>query len=132
MLAGLKEGQIQLLQRDESGNVHVSRNRVNVGGWTADEILRNLLGVFDPTDLATAGRLERLHKLRARIDLSAGEKEELERLRSTVSQDLLGGPIPTYVEQLVEALAKSGVDLGSPSKPPSGSTTPSDAPSATE
>ena len=52
MLAGLKAGQVQLLQRDESNSnkVTVSRNEVDIAGWSADEILRGFLGVDDPTD----------------------------------------------------------------------------------
>ena len=43
MLAGLKQGQIQLLRRDEEGKVSVSRNESDIYSWTADEILRQLL-----------------------------------------------------------------------------------------
>lgn len=110
MLAGLKEGQIQLLQRDEAGKICVTRNKVDVDGWTADEIFRNFLGVPDPTDLQTVGRLERLQALRTREDLSADEEEELEGLRSAVSQDLLSGPIPTYLEYMAEALTRAKTD----------------------
>ena len=44
MLAGLKGGQIQLLQRDKDGKVTVSRNEVDIVGWTADEVMRNYDG----------------------------------------------------------------------------------------
>ena len=60
MLAGLKEGQVQLLRRDDRGNVTVSSNEQAVYGWSADEILRGFLEVTDPTDLREASNLERL------------------------------------------------------------------------
>lgn len=109
MLAGLKEGQIQLLQRDENGKVTVSRNDVDIAGWSADEILRNFLGVSDPTDMETVGRLERLGELRRKKeeDLSAEEEEELERLRHTVSKDLLSGPAAVQIEQFAEELRRA-------------------------
>ena len=110
MLAGLKEGQIQLLQRDESNRITVSRNTVDVDGWTADEILRNFLGVHDPTDLETVGRLEKLQYLRGRDDLSAKELDELNNLRRAVSQGLLNGPLSPHLEQLAETLAAADAD----------------------
>lgn len=107
MLAGLKEGQVQLLQRDENGKVTVSRNDVDISGWTADEILRNYLGVVDPTDVLTADRLERLQELRGKAELSAGETQELECLRSRVRGDLLSGQISAQVERFAEELMRS-------------------------
>ena len=107
MLAGLKEGQVQLLQRDENGKVTVSRNEVDIAGWSADEILRNLLGVSDPTDSETVGHLERLKDLRAKEGLTVDEAKELEKLRHTVSQDLLSGPKSAQVEQFAEELRRA-------------------------
>ena len=112
MLAGLKEGQVQLLQRNEDGKVAVTRNEVDIIGWTADEILRNFLGVLDPTDLGTAGRLERLQSLRNRESLSAEEADELETLRSLVSEDLVRGPISTQLEQFAAALTQQRRNTG--------------------
>ena len=113
MLAGLKEGQVQLLQRDENNNVTVSRNEVDIVGWSADEILRNFLGVRDPTDQGTVNHLERLRELRRKRDLSPEESEELESLRDAVSEDLLGGPVAAQVDQFIQALeqAKIGGDI---------------------
>ena len=104
MLAGLKEGQAHLLKRDEHGKVTVSRNEVDIKGWTADEILRNFLGLVDPTDLETVSNLERLQNLRSRESLSDEEKEELERLRHMVSDNLLSGPISAQMEQFARAM----------------------------
>lgn len=57
MLAGLKAGQVQLLHRNAQGNVTVTRNEVDIVGWSADEILRNFLDISDPTDLETIGNI---------------------------------------------------------------------------
>ncbi len=117
MLAGLKTGQVQLLRRDENGRVTVSRNEVDIAGWSADEILRNLLGVSDPTDLETIGHLERLQELRSKETLSPEESEELERLRHTVSQDLLSGPMSAQVERFAEELKKARNESSPPGRP---------------
>ena len=50
VVAGLKAGQVHLLKRDDEGRVTASTNHEDVIGWTADEILRNMMGVEDPTD----------------------------------------------------------------------------------
>ena len=107
MLAGLKEGQVQLLQRDENGKVTVSKNEVDIAGWSADEILRNFLGVSDPTDAETVGHLERLKELRAKEGLTLDEAKELDKLRHKVSQDLLSGPKSAQVEQFAEELRRA-------------------------
>ena len=104
MLAGLKGGQVQLLQRDANENVTVSRNDVDIVGWSADEILRNFLSLADPTDLETARRLERLQELRGSTRLSTEEAQELEELRHTVAKDLLRGPISADVARFTEEL----------------------------
>ena len=64
MLAGLKAGQVQLLERDDDGKVTVSRNERDIVAWSADEILRGFLAVPSPTDLETARNIERLQELR--------------------------------------------------------------------
>ena len=63
MLAGLKAGQVQLLDRGEDGRVTVSRNERDIVAWSADEILRSFLDVPSPTDLETARNIERLQEL---------------------------------------------------------------------
>ena len=104
MLAGLKAGQVHLLQRGEDNRVTVSRNEEDIAGWTADEILRSFLGVPDPTDLRTVNQLERLRELRRKRELSQAESEELESLRETVSEDLLSGPVAAQMERFAQAL----------------------------
>ena len=107
MLAGLKQGQIQLLRRDEKGKVSVSKNESDIYSWTADEILRQLLELRTPTDLATSERLDRLQQLRQKQELSSDEAEELDKLRHMVSQDLLRGPTSSQVKQFAEELERA-------------------------
>ena len=118
MLAGLKEGQAQLLRRDDQGKVTVSRNEGDIIGWSVDEITRILLDVPDPTDLETVKHLERLQELRRKDTLSAEEAAELEKLRHTVSQDLLGGPMAQQLEQLTDLLDKAKAELISKKETP--------------
>ncbi len=106
MLAGLTAGQVQLLRRNEHG-VSVSTNESDVKGWTADEILRNLLEVPNPTDLTTAKHVVRLQNLRRRGELTAQEAEELQELRKIVSRELLSGPMSPQVEQFAEELKRA-------------------------
>ena len=107
MLAGLKEGQAQLLRRDEKGKVTVSRNEGDIIGWSVDEITRILLDVPDPTDLETVKHLERLQELRRKDTLSAEEAAELEKLRHTVNRNLLSGPRSAQVEEFAEILRRA-------------------------
>ena len=111
MLAGLKTGQVQLFKRDEKGKVTVSRNEEDIIGWSSDEILRSFLDVPDPTDLETTNRIQRLETLSHEERLSAEETKELERLRKTVSQDLLGGPIGGQGALLSDDLKQMKVQL---------------------
>ena len=107
MLAGLKEGQVQLLQRDEGNRVTVSTNEVDLVAWSADEILRNFLGVREPTDQGTVVQLDRLRELRRKRDLSPEESIELESLRDSVSEDLMSGPVAAQMERFTQALEKA-------------------------
>ena len=104
LLAGLTAGQAQLLRRNELGRVTVSTNESDVIGWTADEILRNLLEIPSPTAETTAKLVRRLQELRRQEELSAEEAIELEKLRDTVSKELFSGPISAQAEQFLELL----------------------------
>ena len=64
VVAGLKAGQVHLLNRDQNGVVTATTNTEDVMGWTADEILRNMMGVDEPTDQLTVDRANRLRQLR--------------------------------------------------------------------
>ena len=112
MLAGLRTGQVQLLDRDNEGKITVSRNEQDIIGWSADEILRSFLDVESPTDLETLNNIQRLQELRQLGELSATDAAEFERLRKTVHRDLVGGPLAAELEQLRHILneAKTGLD----------------------
>lgn len=104
MLAGLKTGQVQLLRRGEDGRVTTSTNEEDIVGWTSDEILRQFLGVSDPTDFETERRLTRLRDLQLVQNLTDAEAEELEELRQTVSRDLVQGPLSSQSDHFEEVL----------------------------
>ena len=104
MLAGLKAGQVQLLQRGEDGRVTTSTNEEDVVGWTADEILRNFLGVSDPTDFKTERQLTRLRTLQLAQNLTDAEAKELEKLKQTVRQDLVRGPLSSQLDHFEDVL----------------------------
>ncbi len=116
IVAGRKAGQVHLLNWDESGVITATTNTEDVIGWTADEILRTMLGVDDPTDEETAKNARELRQLRKEGPRDTPEKEEerqqkMEELRKLVDRDLLaGGPMAAQMElfeqQFAEALAQ--------------------------
>ena len=111
MLAGLQAGQVQLLKRNKKGKVTVSTNETDIVGWSADEILRNFLDVRNPTDLRTDERLRKLQVLRRKQHLSKKETRELERLRNTISEGLLAGPISGDIERITDILRPSVAEM---------------------
>ena len=97
VVAGLKAGQVHLLNRDENGVVTATTNTEDIVGWTADEILRVYMGVDDPTDDATAQAARELRALRderPRADEREEEERQAEilRLRQIVDRSELSGP----------------------------------------
>ena len=76
---GLKAGQVHLLNRDENGVVTATTNAEDIIGWTADEILRTMMGVDEPTDQLTVDRASRLRELRNQDTLTSEEESELNR-----------------------------------------------------
>ena len=116
VMAGLKAGQVHLLNRDESNVVTATTNRQDIVGWTADEILRTMMGVQDPTDDETARNAAALRQLRDEGPRATPEEEEqrqedMQRLRRLVNRDLLaGGPREAqrelFEQQFGEALEK--------------------------
>jgi hypothetical protein len=89
MVAGLKAGQVHLLNRDANGVVTATTHERDVIGWTADEILRTMMGVDEPTDQVTVDRANRLRQLREKETLTSEEESELNTLRRQVNADLL-------------------------------------------
>ena len=104
VVAGLKAGQVHLLKRDEQGRVTATTNHEDVIGWTADEILRNMMGVDDPTDDVTAAAARELRELRNSTPENSEEAEaerqrRMQELRQLVNRDLLaGGPVAAQRE----------------------------------
>ena len=112
VVAGLKAGQVHLLKRDEDGRITATATIGDVIGWTADEILRNMMGVDDPTDDVTAAAAQELRDLRNSAAGDTQEAEEkrqqrIQELRQLVNRDLLaGGPMAAQRELFEEHLTE--------------------------
>ena len=108
VVAGLKAGQVHLLERDENGVVTATTNTEDVVGWTADEILRNMMGVDEPTDQLPVDRANRLRQLREKEALTSEEESELNELRRQVNEDLLskGGPLEAQRGRYAELMER--------------------------
>ena len=108
VVAGLKARQVHLLKRDENGVVTATTNEEDVIGWTADEILRNMMGVDEPTDQLTVDRANRLRQLREKERLTDEEEAELNELRRQVNEDLLskGGPLEAQRERYANLMER--------------------------
>ena len=108
VVAGLQAGQVHLLNRDAEGRVTASSNTEDIIGWTADEILRTMMGVDEPTDLITIERSDRLRQLRRKETLTADEESELNALRRQVSESLIskGGPIEAQRERYSDLMQR--------------------------
>lgn len=97
VVAGLKAGQVHLLNRDENGVITASTNTEDIEGWTADEILRVYMGVDEATDEVTAQAARKLRTLRAQPPMTDEREEderqaEMRRLRQIVDRTELSGP----------------------------------------
>ena len=99
VVAGLKAGQVHLLNRDENGVVSATTNTEDIIGWTADEILRTMMGVDEPTDQLTVDRANRLRELRGKDALTAEEQDELNTLRRQVNQTFLNKSSPLEAQR---------------------------------
>ena len=108
VVAGLKAGQVHLLNRDENGVVTATTHHEDIIGWTADEILRTMMGVDEPTDLITIDRATRLRQLREKETLTTKEEDELNSLRRQVNESLLskGGPIEAQRERYADLMQR--------------------------
>ena len=99
VVAGLRAGQVHLLDRDANGVVTASTNERDIIGWTTDEILRTFMGVDEPTDELTINRAKRLRDLRGKESLTDDESAELENLRQQVNEDLLSSSSPLEAQR---------------------------------
>ncbi len=94
VVAGLRAGQVHMLNRDADGVVRASTNERDIIGWTTDEILRTFMGVDEPTDQLTVDRSNRLRELRGKDDLTDAESDELAQLRRRVNEDFISSSTP--------------------------------------
>ena len=99
VVAGLKAGQVHLLKRDENGVVTATTNTEDIIGWTADEILRTMMGVDEPTDQLTVDRASRLRELRNQDTLTSEEESELNELRRQVNETFLNKSSPLEAQR---------------------------------
>ena len=108
VVAGLKAGQVHLLNRDANGRVTATTNTEDVIGWTADEILRTMMGVDEPTDLLTIERANQLKQLREKETLTPEETDKLNELRRQVNESLLskGGPLEAQRERYADLMQR--------------------------
>ena len=112
VVAGLKAGQVHRFQRvPDNGNqgstvAVISTSERDVIGWTADEILRTLMGVDEPTDQLTVDRANRVRELREKETLTPEEESELQEKRRQVNRDLLAksGPLEAQRERYADLM----------------------------
>ena len=113
VVAGLKAGQVHLLKRDDEGRVIATTNTEDIIGWTADEILRTVMGVDDPTDDATAAAARELRLLRNEgprdtVESEGERQQRMTELRQLVDRDLLaGGPWKARREEFEQQFAQA-------------------------
>ena len=113
VVAGLRAGQVHLLKREGKNVDGVETNPEDIIGWTADEILRTMMGVDDPTDDDTASAARELRQLRQEEPRTTPEEEEKRQqqiweLRQRVNRDLLaGGPEAAQRELFEQQFAKA-------------------------
>ena len=93
VVAGLRAGQVHLLNRDANGAITASTNDRDIIGWTADQILRTFMEVDEPTDQLTVDRSKRLRELYGKSSLTPEEESELNDLRASVSEDFPQNPV---------------------------------------
>ena len=110
ILSGLSAGQIQLLKREPDKPITVSRNEDDIRGWSVDEVLHNLLDIINPTDLGTEDLLQRLENLQAIHKRTAKEEAELNKLRDSLSRELVAGPTAAQIGRVADAVMSAGAN----------------------
>ena len=98
VVAGLKAGQVHLLNRDADGVIRASSNDRDIIGWTADQILRTFMGVDEPTDQLTVDRSNRLRELHGKASLTSEEEAELNDLRRQVGESFPLNPVDPQLD----------------------------------
>ena len=113
VVAGLRAGQVHLMERAGAQGITMTTNAKDIVGWTADEILRTMMGVEDPTDDATATAARELRRLRneaprGTAQAEAQRQQRMQELRQRVDRDLLaGGPMAAQRQLFEEQFAKT-------------------------
>jgi energy-coupling factor transporter ATP-binding protein EcfA2 len=116
IVAGRSAGQVHRLKREGQVIRGDTFDEQNIIGWTADEILRTIMGVNDPTDGPTAQAAKELRDLHAEgrhddLVAEAERQNRIQELSALVDRDILaGGPMAAQRElfehQFAEALEK--------------------------
>ena len=105
VVAGLRSGQVHLLNRDAGGVITASSNDRDIIGWTADQILRTFMGVDEPTDQLTVDRSNRLRELHGKASLTSEEEAELNDLRRQVGESFPLNPVDPQLDAQRERYA---------------------------
>jgi len=91
ILSGLKEGQVQLLNREKNGSVVVTTNEEETVGWSVDETMRWLMGMKDTIDSETEKIVDELGQLRRKNRLTKAESKQLGDLSEEIHKRLVRG-----------------------------------------
>ena len=105
VVAGLRSGQVHLLNRDSGGVITASSNDRDIIGWTADQILRTFMGVEEPTDQLTVDRNNRLRELHGKASLTDEEEAELNNLRRQAGENFPLNPVDPQLDAQRERYA---------------------------
>ena len=105
VIAGLRSGQVHLLNRGANGVITATSNDRDIIGWTADQILRTFMGVDEPTDQLTVDRSNRLRELHGKASLTSEEEAELNDLRRQVGESFPLNPVDPQLDAQRERYA---------------------------
>ncbi|MDB2438604.1 AAA family ATPase [Hellea sp.] len=106
-LKGMLNGEIIVLERDESDMIRKIEDLPNIQGMRAEQILRSEYFGLGTTNPELDAKYMRYHDLARKNDLDPGEVEEKTRLGSEISDMLVVGD--TFVEQVAYEAAKHDV-----------------------
>ena len=106
VVAGLKAGQVHLLNRADNGVVTATTNTEDIIGWTVNEVSQVLMVVDEPTDLTAIRRGSRLRELRRKETLTVQEEVELNELRRQVNESLLSREDPAQRERYADLMQR--------------------------
>ena len=103
VVAGMKQGQVHKLYKNDEGTILTEPNREDITGWTVEEILREFMEVTDPTDEITAEAASVLRWIRYQQPTGEERLAKMQALRRLVDKDLLaGGPMARRREDFAQ------------------------------